>query len=106
MSLTLKQKVNAIREVENNPTKSRGLIAEELNIPRMTLMNREESPVSYLSRVSYHPSISITEDQGRPVNGSETARLKGNHSTLAKWRQRRRRPKGKRKSLFSLLEVK
>ena len=39
MSLTLKQKVNAIREVENNPTKSRGLIAEELNIPRTTLMN-------------------------------------------------------------------
>ena len=39
VSLTLKQNVNAIREVENNPTKSKGLIAEELNIPRTTLMN-------------------------------------------------------------------
>ena len=38
VSLTLKQKVNAIREVENNSTKSKGKIAEDLNIPR----SREE----------------------------------------------------------------
>ena len=34
VSLTLKQKVNAIREVENNSTKSKGKIAEDLKIPR------------------------------------------------------------------------
>lgn len=47
VSLTLKQKVNAIREVENNSTKSKGKIAEDLNIPRTTLMNILKNKAKY-----------------------------------------------------------
>ena len=51
VSLTLKQKVNAIREVENNSTKSKGKIAEDLNIPMTTLMNILKNKAKYKEHV-------------------------------------------------------
>ena len=49
-ALSLKQKIEIIREVERNPHKSESLIADEMKVPRTTLLNIVREKAKYVGQ--------------------------------------------------------